>query len=89
MHSAFMNTFMSQSEASFPSYEHDGPFSELARRVQVDQYQKLKICLGRDWFQEHPSPMIRATRGFVFLKEMGLEEFYDRSRSLMLAAENR
>ena len=77
MHNAFMNTFISQSEASFPSYEYDGPFSELARSVQVEQYQKLKICLGRDWFQEHPSPLIRATRGFVFLKEMELEEFYN------------
>lgn len=89
MHNAFMNTFISQSEASFPSYEHDGPFSELARSIQVEQYQKLKVCLGRDWFQEHPSPMIRATRGFVFLKEMKLEEFYERSWSLMQAAENR
>ena len=89
MHNAFMNTFISQSEASFPSYEYDGPFSELARSVQVEQYQKLKICLGRDWFQEHPSPLIRATRGFVFLKEMELEEFYNRSRSLMQAAEDR
>ncbi len=89
MHNAFMNTFISQSEASFPSYEYDGPFSELARSVQVEQYQKLKICLGRDWFQEHPSPLIRATRGFVFLKEMELEEFYNRSRSLMQATEDR
>ncbi len=89
MHSAFMNTFISQRDASFPSYEHDGPFSELARRVQVDQYQKLKTCLGREWFQEHPSPLIRATRGFVYLKEMALQEFYARSRALMQAAENR
>ena len=89
MHSAFMNTFISQRDASFPSYEHDGPFSELARKVQVDQYQKLKTCLGRAWFHEHPSPLIRATRGLVYLKEMPLGEFYERSRTLMLAAENR
>ncbi len=89
MHSAFMNTFISQRDASFPSYEHDGPFSELARRVQVDQYQKLKTCLGREWFQEHDSPMIRATRGLVYLKEMELSAFYEHSRTLMLAAENR
>ncbi len=89
MHSAFMNTFISQRDASFPSYEHDGPFSELARRVQVDQYQKLKTCLGREWFHEHPSPLIRATRGLVYLKEMELSEFYARSRTLMQAAEDR
>ena len=89
MQSAFMSTFVSQRDASFPSYEHDGPFSELARRVQVDQYQKIKTCLGREWFQEHPSPLIRATRGLVFIKEMDLGEFYERSRALKQAAENR
>ena len=89
MHNAFMSTFVSQRDASFPSYEHDGPFSELARRVQVDQYQKIKTCLGREWFQDHPSPLIRATRGLVFLKEMDLAGFYERSRALKQAAENR
>ena len=89
MHNAFMSTFVSQRDASFPSYEHDGPFSELARRVQVDQYQKIKTCLGREWFQDHPSPLIRATRGLVFLTEMDLAGFYERSRALKQAAENR
>ncbi len=89
MQSAFMNSFISQKDASFPSYEHDGPFSELAQKIQVEQYQKIKICLGREWFHEHPSPLIRATRGFVFMKEMGLEEFYKTSRELKKAVENR
>ncbi|OGB68167.1 MAG: glucosamine-6-phosphate deaminase [Caldithrix sp. RBG_13_44_9] len=88
MHSAFMNSFISQKDASFPSYEHDGPFSELAQKIQVDQYQKIKICLGREWFYEHPSPLIRATRGLVFLKEMSLPEFYQSSRELRRALEN-
>jgi glucosamine-6-phosphate deaminase len=89
MHSAFMNTFISQKDASFPSYEHDGPFSQLAQRIQVEQYQKLKTCLGREWFHEHPSALVRATRGLVFLKEMDLPEFYAHSRTLRQAAENR
>jgi glucosamine-6-phosphate deaminase len=89
MRAAFMNAFVSQKDASFPSYEHDGPFSELAQKIQVEQYRKIKICLGREWFYEHPSPMIRATRGLVFLKEMSLPEFYQRSRELKQAAENR
>ncbi len=89
MHEAFMNAFVSQKDASFPSYEHDGPFSQLAQKIQVEQYRKIKICLGREWFHNHPSPMIRATRGLVFLKEMNLQEFYRRSRELKQAAENR
>ena len=71
--SAFRNTFISQKTASFPSYEHDGPFSELAQKIQVSQYQTLKTCLGREFFYEHPSALIRATRGMVFLKRMTLE----------------
>jgi glucosamine-6-phosphate deaminase len=82
MHNAFMNTFLSQKDASFPSHEHDGPFSELAQKIQVDQYQTLKICLGREWFHENPSALIRATRGLVFLREMDLEAFSQSSRKL-------
>ncbi len=89
MQSSFLNSFSSQKEASFPSYEHDGPFSELAQKIQVNQYEKIKTCLGREWFYEHPSPLIRATRGLVFLKEMDLQEFYASSRELMRAVENR
>ncbi|MEW6754639.1 MAG: glucosamine-6-phosphate deaminase [Candidatus Latescibacterota bacterium] len=89
MHSAFMNTFISQREASFPSHEHAGPFSELAQRIQVEQYQRIKTCLGRQWFHEHPSALIRATRGLVFLKDMSLTELYAHSRALRQAAENR
>lgn len=82
MQNAFMNAFGSQREASFPSYECDGPFSVLAQQVQVQQYQMLKTCLGRQFFNEHPSPLIRATRGFVFLRRMNLQEFYSHAREL-------
>ncbi len=86
-HSAFMNAFASQREASFPSYEHDGPFCELAQKIQVEQYQAVKTCLGREFFDEHASPLIRATRGFVFLKRMNLEELYRHSRELKRTTE--
>jgi glucosamine-6-phosphate deaminase len=88
MESAFLNTFVSQKEASFPSHEHDGPFCELAQKIQVEQYQMLKTCLGRTWFNEHPDAMIRASRGFVFLSEMNMEEFRQTARTLKQAAED-
>jgi len=88
MENSFMNAFISQKDASFPSYEHDGPFSELAQKIQVDQYHVLKTCLGREYFNEHPSPLIRATRGLVFLKSLTLAEFYERSRALRRSTEN-
>ena len=89
MQSAFMSTFISQKDASFPTYEHDGPFSELAQKIQVEQYQQIKVCIGRAWFNEHLSPLIRATRGLVFLKELSLEELYHHSRRLRQVIENR
>jgi glucosamine-6-phosphate deaminase len=87
MENSFLNTFVSQRDASFPSYEHDGPFCELAQRIQVEQYQAVKTCLGREWFAEHPSALIRATRGLVFLREMGLVEFSSTARALRQSTE--
>ena len=87
MESAFLNTFVSQREASFPSHEHDGPFCGLAQQIQVEQYAMLKTCLGRQWFAEHPSPLLRGARGMVFLREMNLEEFRRTARALRQTAE--
>lgn len=89
MESSFLHTFISQKEASFPSYEHDGPFCQLAQKIQVEQYEKIKTCLGREWFQEHKSALIRATRGLVFMQEMKLADFHQFCRQLRKAAENR
>jgi glucosamine-6-phosphate deaminase len=82
LETAFMNYFGSQRSASFPSYEYDGPFSGLARRIQVDQYQMMKTCLGDEFFLRHPHPRLRAARGLIFLKEMDLPEFYEKVRTL-------
>ena len=87
LHTAFMNCFGSQSAASFPSYEYDGPFSELAQKTQVEQYSMIKTCLGRDFFLKHPHPRLRAARGMIFLKDMDLPRFFTRVRELRKATE--
>jgi glucosamine-6-phosphate deaminase len=83
-----MNYFGSQKNASFPSYEHDGPFCELAQKIMVAQYQNVKTFLGDDFFLNHPHPRIRAAHGIVFLKQMNLEEFYLRSFELRKSVES-
>jgi len=88
LNDAFINAFGSQAKASFPSYEFDGPFSGLAQKIQVEQYQKMKSLLGRDWFYQNADSRIRSTRGFVFLKVMDLKEFYERSLELRKKTEN-
>jgi len=85
---AFKNSFLSQKDASFPSYEYDGPFSGLAQKIQVEQYSMLKTCLGRGFFHEHESALIRATRGMVFIKTMSLQQLYKHSRELRNITEN-
>ncbi|MBU1077114.1 MAG: glucosamine-6-phosphate deaminase [Spirochaetes bacterium] len=79
---SFLNCFGSQRDASFPSYEYDGPFSKLAQRILVQQYMAMKRTLGEEYFYNNPHPRIRATRGLVFLKELSLKEFYKHSMEL-------
>lgn len=88
LNDAFLNAFGSQRDASFPSYEFDGPFSGLAQKIQVKQYQQMKTLLGRDHFYQNPDSRIRSTRGLLFLKVMDLDEFYERSMALRKFTEN-
>lgn len=75
MKEAFHICFGSQKAASFPSYEYDGPFCDLAQKIMVEQYSIIKTCLGRNFFYLNNLPLLRATRGFVFLRCMDAEEF--------------
>lgn len=87
MHTSFMNCFGSQSAASFPSYEHDGPFSELAQKIDVSQYDTIKTVLGQEYFQKHLHPRLRAARGLIYLKDMDLSSFYQKVRELKKVTE--
>jgi len=87
LRAAFKICFGSQRNASFPSYEYDGPFSDLAQKIMVDQYAAIKTCLGRDFFYSNPSPRLRATRGLNFLRAMTPEEFFREARALKKRAE--
>ncbi len=78
----FTTCFGSQRSASFPSYELDGPFSLLSRKVLVEQYQLMKMCLGRSFFNESDHPRMRAAHGMTYLKKMSLQEFYAQSIAL-------
>jgi glucosamine-6-phosphate deaminase len=89
MNNAFISCFASQAEASFPSHEYDGPFSILAQKIQVEQYQMMKTLLGRDFFYQSSDSRTRSTRGLVFLKKMALDELIDLSAQLRKSAENK
>ena len=82
LNNIFDNCFGSQKNASFPSYEYDGPFSRLSQKIMVEQYEQIKSCLGEEYFFKSAHPKLRATHAFIFLKKMDLTEFYEHSLEL-------
>ncbi|MDP2039477.1 MAG: glucosamine-6-phosphate deaminase, partial [Ignavibacteria bacterium] len=89
MENTFMNSYGSQKDASFPSWEYDGPFSRLTQKIQVDQYQKICTCIGKNYFVNNQIPRARAAHGMLFLKELSVEEFYQHSIELKKQVENK
>ncbi|OVE80739.1 hypothetical protein BVY04_05205 [bacterium M21] len=89
MHQLFMETFVTQRNASFPSFEHNGPFSELSQRIQVEQFAKIQTCLGDNWFRNHENPRVRSTCAMVFLSDMTVEQFLSYARDIRKQAENK
>jgi len=87
MEDIFLNSFASQAQASFPSYELDGHFSQLAKNIQADQAQKLQLLLGDKFFKQHADPRVNGAKGFVFLKTMDLKTFLAHTRALKSATE--
>ena len=75
LHADFCACFLTQKQASFPSHEFDGPFSQLACKVQKEQLQKLKTILGDEYFDNHADEKIRSAAGMIFLKVMSVDEF--------------
>jgi glucosamine-6-phosphate deaminase len=82
LESSFHDCYLSQVDASFPSYEMDGPFSLLARKIWVEQLKSIQLLLGKNYFYENPHPRIRAAHGLVFFREMNVEEFLGEAREL-------
>ncbi len=80
--SSFKHCYISQVDASFPSYELDGPFSDLSTQIWVEQFKRVQLVLGKDFFYENESPKMRATHGMIFHKEMKLDEFLVQAREL-------
>jgi glucosamine-6-phosphate deaminase len=54
----------------------------LSQRVWVEQFKRVQLIVGKDFFYEHDSPKVRATHGMIFHKEMFLDEFLKQAREL-------
>jgi glucosamine-6-phosphate deaminase len=75
LHNMFTSCFLSQKSASFPSFELDGTFSELAQKIWVEQFNHLTDLLGNEYFYDSPNPMMRRSYGAIYLKDMSYKEF--------------
>jgi len=82
MKSIFLNSYLSQKRASFPSHELNGPFCDLTKKIWVEQYHDLQILLGRDFWYQHENQHLRAVHGAIYLKELNVEEFLGIARRL-------
>jgi len=79
---SFKDCYISQVNASFPSFEHDGPFNEVSQKIWTEQFRKVQLILGKGYFYENLNPKVRATHGMIFYKEMSFNEFDSYARKL-------
>lgn len=89
LQNSFTDSYLSQVNASFPSYEYDGKFSELTQKIWVHQLGQVQYVLGKNFFYENDSPMLRATHGFVYLRELNVDEFVTLAMELEKAMEGK
>jgi len=82
LHNMFDSCFLSQKSASFPSYEIDGTFSELAQKIWVEQHNQLTNILGKEYFYKSNNALLRRAYGAIFMKDMSYEDFLERMNSI-------
>ncbi|MFO7755323.1 MAG: hypothetical protein R6V34_05015 [Bacteroidales bacterium] len=75
LESSFEQCYGSQVNASFPSHEYKGKFSDLTRKIWVEQLKQIQLLTGKAFFYDSDKPILRATHGLVYLKDMSADEF--------------
>lgn len=82
MEDSFSNCYLSQVNASFPSYSHNGKFSTVAKRTWVGQLDDIQLLLGKNYFYLHERAKVRSSHGLIFFRDMNVEEFLATAREL-------
>jgi glucosamine-6-phosphate deaminase len=85
--SSFTDCYLSQVNASFPSYQLDGKFSQLTQRVWVEQLKQIQLLLGKNYFYQHERPLVRATHGLIYFKELTVDQFLQQAAELEKSTE--
>ena len=85
--SSFTDCYLSQVNASFPSYQLDGKFSKLTQRVWVEQLKQIQLLLGKNFFYQHERPLVRATHGLIYFRELNVDQFLQQAAELEKSTE--
>ncbi|MCY1720739.1 glucosamine-6-phosphate isomerase [Prolixibacteraceae bacterium Z1-6] len=79
---SFTECYITQVNASFPSYQLDGKFSALTQQVWFEQHKQIQLLLGKNFFYQNESPLLRATHGAIYHRELSVEQFLEESFKL-------
>jgi glucosamine-6-phosphate deaminase len=79
---SFSECYVTQVNASFPSYQLDGKFSELTQKVWFEQHKQIQLLLGKDFFYQNESPLLRATHGMIYHRDLNVEQFLEEAFKL-------
>ena len=79
---SFTECYITQVNASFPSYQLDGKFSALTQQVWFDQHKQIQFLLGKNFFYQNESPLLRATHGAIYHRELTVEQFLEEAFKL-------
>lgn len=88
LNKSFSECYVTQVNASFPSYQLDGKFSDLTQRVWFEQHKQIQFLLGKNFFYQNESPLLRATHGIVYLHELNVKQFLEEAFALEKSVES-
>jgi glucosamine-6-phosphate deaminase len=84
---SFEDCYLSQVNASFPSYQLDGKFSTLTQKIWVEQLKQIQLLLGKNFFYQSDLPLLRATHGLIYMRELNVEQFLEEAFALEKSVE--
>ncbi len=79
---SFTECYITQVNASFPSYQLDGKFSALTQQVWFEQHKQIQFLLGKNFFYQNESPLLRATHGAIYHRELSVDQFLEEAFKL-------
>ena len=87
LNTTFHNCYLSQVDASYPSYQLDGPFSHITQKTYVNQLSEIQLLLGKDFFYQNANPRLRNAHGMLYYRMMSPLRFVEEAAEMANAVE--